>query len=260
MLPVVIAISVFVVGTVVVIFMLGLGSKEKEIPMATVVVAAKNLKSGTEISKGDVTTRDVPASTVGPSNVRSVNDPRMMGEKLNFSISKGQPVLVDYFKKDKPSKPKRLKPTWGKAVTIMEEAEIVNLPFLEPGKYVTVYSVRTTRQGNKIYETISERAKVLGVTGKYKDRKPDAMSGETNQPRRRRGPSPREETQEKPRGTVTLELRRDEAPIAAKAASAGVTLNYLEGYRRTVPSSEVVIVRQILGTQEIRTEIPNEAS
>lgn len=183
-------------------------------PSTEVLVAAKDLAVGTELTPGDLKWQGWPGSAFSGAVVRKKDEPaeEALTGKLIAKVSAGQPVLASYIFKE--GKGNIVAATLGKgmrAVAIPVKADTMAGGFVTPGDHVDVilsYEVETDSRDNPSVsalvskdasETILKNIKVLAVDQE----------------------SAREDESAKIARTVTLEVSSGDAEKIALATKMG---------------------------------------
>ncbi len=156
------------------------GKKEDTAPKTQILVAAKDLPVGTELSAGDLKWQVWPSGTFTGAIIRKEETEKAedaLKGRLVQRVSAGQPVLMSYtFKEGKGNVVAAMLDKGMRAVAIPVKAEAMAGGFVSPGDYVDViltYQVTVDREQKSAEtdsfvrshasETILKNVKVLAV-------------------------------------------------------------------------------------------------
>lgn len=180
--------------------------------LVDIIVAAKNLEAGTQVSKSVLSKRKMPKKYVHGSAITLKDVNLILGQELNYPLQKGDPVLWT----DLGEESEKLRAR-GLADAITKGERALSIPvdkvsgvsgLLSPGDHVDILStVKNPQTGETTTLTLMQNLTVLAIGGNISD---TSGSSGSSRPTRKRGYS-----------TITLQVTLEEAEILVFASEKG---------------------------------------
>lgn len=126
------------------------------------IVSNTDIPKDTQINATLLSTQEFPKNTKIDGAFISMADPTLLGLYAKYDIPKGQIVLKSMLALDEPVLKSALK-AGEEEIKMDISNDQAELSYMTKGNNITLYSIQTTKGGNKIVTTIAKKARILVI-------------------------------------------------------------------------------------------------